>query len=130
MRVISSIALCATLAACEGNTADPAGSVDLDREWRLIRMNGAPTTARATLTFSGGTIGGSAPCNGYGGDMTASYPQFDAGPIISTKIACPELEAENAYFRALEAASMMNVAGDTLTLSTATAPVLVFTATD
>ena len=131
MRIAPMIALFATLAACESTASDPVGgTVDLDREWRLTQLNGAPFTASATLTFSEGNIGGSAPCNGYGGDLNSTYPQFDAGPIISTKIACAELDAENAYFQALEAASAMNVQGDTLTLSTAAGPVLVFSAVD
>jgi len=95
-----------------------AGYGGADKVWRLKELDGAPFSARATLTFpKRGRIAGEGPCNGYGGDMTAPYPWFDAERLISTEMACPGLLQEQAFFAALNAVTIAEVLGDTLILT-------------
>jgi heat shock protein HslJ len=62
--------------------------------------------------------------------MTVPYPWFDAGPIASTRLACPALDAEVAFFAALGQATLIEVGGDTLILSNPDGLKMVFTAAD
>lgn len=102
-----------------------------DRIWLLRELNGSLFPARATLTFpKKGQIAGNGPCNRYFGAMKAPYPAFDAGPIGSTRMGCPDSEAETAFLMALEAATIAKVTKDTLVLSTAQGLEMVFKATD
>lgn len=102
-----------------------------DKTWRLVELNNAPFKGRATLTFpEAGKIAGEAPCNRYSATMTVPYPWFEAGPIAATRRACPDLAAEAAFLKALEAATISDVLGDTLILSDDTGPTLVFKAAD
>lgn len=102
-----------------------AGSV-----WKLTSLNGAEFTAEATLEFGEeGKFFGKAPCNVYNGTQTADYPWFETGPIAATQMACPELEAETAYLRALDAMTIAEVVGDTMILSNEDGGEMVFEAT-
>lgn len=90
-----------------------------DRTWVLDSIDGQPFPARATVTFpEAGRIAGAAPCNRYSGAMTAPYPWFETGPLAATRMACPDLDAETAFFAALGAMTQSEVLGDTLILST------------
>jgi heat shock protein HslJ len=87
--------------------------------WTLAELGGAPYPARATLTFpEEGRIAGEAPCNGYSATQSAPYPWFEAGPIATTKRACPELAAEAAFLDALARVTLAEVTGEVLILST------------
>ena len=102
-----------------------------DRVWTLSEIDGQPFAARATLTLSEeGAISGKAPCNGYSASMTVPYPWFEAGPIRSTKMACPDLTAEAQFFEALGAMTLSEVLGDVLILSTPEGRKMVFRAGD
>lgn len=95
-----------------------AGYGGADTVWTLSELDGAPFEARATLRFpKRGRMAGQAPCNSYGGDMTAPYPWFDAERVIATKMACSDLASEAAFFEALDAVTIAEVLGDTLILT-------------
>ena len=49
--------------------------------------------------------------------MEAPYPWFETGPILVTRRACPDLEAEGDFLRALESMSQAEVLGSVLILS-------------
>jgi len=88
--------------------------------WRLQTVNGQTVTANATLSFeAGGGYGGRAACNRYGGDVSVreDFTIAFGGPI-STRVACPQLSEEQAYFAALGAATDFRPGreGDTLAL--------------
>jgi heat shock protein HslJ len=86
--------------------------------WGLVSIDGTPVTARATLSFpEEGVIAGEAPCNRYSAQQTVPYPWFRAERIISTRRACPELDAETRFLGALAEMTLVEVAGDTLVLS-------------
>ena len=122
--------LLASLTACRSDEAVRAYG-GADRIWTLKLLNGAPFPARATLTFpKQGEIAGEGPCNRYFGAMSAPYPAFDAGPIGSTRMACPEMPAETAFLAALEAATLSQAGDETLVLSNADGLEMVFKATE
>lgn len=104
------------LAGCLFDGAAQYGGTETT--WRLVELDGAPFTARATLAFpKRGRIGGAAPCNGYGADMVASYPLFRAERLVTTRADCPALDEERAFLHALEAVSRATRDGDTLLLT-------------
>ena len=121
--------LCAALAlaACQ-SVAQNDGLGGPDTTWRLVTLDGAAFAATATLTFPDGRrLTGQAPCNSYFGALTATYPAFAAPVIGASKRACPDLQAEQAYFTALSAVTKATRDGDRLILSDASGPRLVFT---
>ncbi|WP_343080146.1 META domain-containing protein [Ostreiculturibacter nitratireducens] len=86
--------------------------------WRLTELDGAEFAAEATIEFpQEGRIAGAAPCNRYTAAQSATYPDFAAGPIAATRMACPELDAETRFLDALAAMRTVEVDEDVLTLS-------------
>lgn len=118
----------ATLPACRADET-VRGYGGADKTWALQEIDGAAFPARATLTFpESGQIAGEAPCNRYFGPMTAPYPWFDAKQIASTKRACPDLEAEGQFLKALSDMTLSEVSGDVLVLSNDAGREMVFKA--
>ena len=73
---------------------------------------------RVTLSLpEPGRVAGQAPCNRYNAVQTAPYPWFELGPIASTRMACPDLQKETAFFAALGSMTISEVSGDVLILS-------------
>lgn len=102
-----------------------------ERVWHLVSLNGTPVETTATITFPRRyQITGQGPCNIYNSTNTTPYPWIALGPIVATKRACPELQIEAAFFRALSAASIVVIDGDSLTLSTEDATLMIFKAHD
>lgn len=102
--------------------------------WKLIQINGQPAVAGVdvTLTFEAdGQAGGTGGCNGYGGSYTAADGTISFTQIVSTMMACAEqdkMNQEQAYFAALNEATVYSINGDTLNIGTDADPaVLVFT---
>lgn len=128
MKVLLLCASCLlALGACRGET--PASVFGgSDQIWTLKTLNGQVFPATATLTIpKTGEINGRAPCNRYFGALTGTYPAFNAGPIGSTKMACPNMRAENAYLDALGSATTATVSNNTLTLTNGSGLEMVFT---
>ncbi len=131
MKILLTAALVlGTLTACQDDeTARAYGAAD--RIWTLSEINGAPFPATATLTFPvTGEIAGHAPCNSYSAPMTTPYPWFEVKQIASTRMACPDLDAESDFFTALTAVSISEVSGDTLILSNPDGLSMIFKAAD
>ncbi len=102
-----------------------------DKVWTLTELRGAPFDAAATLEFpERDQIAGSGPCNRFTATQNVPYPWFGVGPIAATRMACPDLEAETAYFNALAEASVSVITKDTLTLSDENDVLLVFKSGD
>jgi heat shock protein HslJ len=71
-------------------------------DWRLVALNGVVVEAEATLHIeAGGAIHGRAPCNRWSAANRAILPKLDLGAIRSTRMACPRLAEEQAFFTAL-----------------------------
>ncbi|MEM1375560.1 MAG: META domain-containing protein [Pseudomonadota bacterium] len=111
------LALLVGLAACAGDETisafSPEGTV-----WALSELDGAPFTARATLSFPAeGEVVGVGPCNRFSAAQSVPYPWIEIGPIAATKRACADLAAEGAFFAALSAVSLAEVSGPVLILT-------------
>ncbi len=100
-----------------------------NKVWRLVEMNGHPFAASATLTLPAkNQIVGNGPCNEFHATLSVPYPWFAVENFGSTKIDCPALAEESQYFDALSKATLSEVLGNTLILSTPDGPSLIFTA--
>lgn len=103
---------------------------DAETTWALDELDGLAWTAGGTLTFpEEGRVAGRAPCNVFTGAQAAPYPWIEFGPIAATRMACPDLEAEQRFFTALEEMTVAEVSGDTLILSNDAGRQMVFRAT-
>tara|TARA_R110002049_G_scaffold117332_3_gene270731 strand:- start:119317 stop:119709 length:393 start_codon:yes stop_codon:yes gene_type:complete len=130
MRTLMILGALSMLPNCNGDeTVRAYGAAD--KVWRVTEIDGKPFTAHATLTFpEAGKIAGDAPCNSYSATMTVPYPWFEAGPVAVTRRACPQLAAEAAYLAALRDATLSEVLGNTLILSSVKRPLAVFKAVE
>lgn len=101
MRLSLALAAALSLAAC----VTPALSDDEIEgvDWHLVGLEGQDIDWRATLRFEDGKVGGKAPCNSWFGKTGATLPQVSIQAIGATRMACPDLKAESAYFEALQA---------------------------
>ncbi|MBB3992657.1 heat shock protein HslJ [Sulfitobacter undariae] len=123
------IALSLTAACRKDETVSAYGGAD--HVWTLKTLNGNIFPAPATLTFPEvGQIAGNGPCNSYFGAMDAPYPWFQAGPIGSTRRACPDMRAETVFLDSLKAATLIEVVDDTLILSNPEGLEMIFKATE
>lgn len=97
--------------------------------FNVVSIDGAPFAANAIIDLSeAGHIAGTAPCNQYSAEQKAVYPWFEAGMIIATRMACPDLDAESLYLTALSEMTLSEVAGDILILSNTDGREMVFQA--
>lgn len=118
------------LTACIGDET-VAGYGGADRIWVLTELDGTPFADRATLQFpETGRIAGEAPCNRYSGVMTTPYPWFAATQVVSTRMACPSLDAEAKFLEALTAMTLSEVLGDVMILSNDAGREMLFKAGD
>jgi heat shock protein HslJ len=90
-----SLAACVTPAMSEGEIS----GVD----WHLVGLEGQEVGWNASLRIDGDNITGKAPCNSWGAKSSASLPALSLGPIRATRMACPDLAAEAAFFETLQA---------------------------
>ena len=101
------------LAAC----VSPAMSGGIEgTEWHLIGIEGMPVSFRATLLVEGDRASGEAPCNRWFATNGAALPALALGAIGATRMACPDLPAEAAYFDALAAMQRAELDQDRLFL--------------
>lgn len=105
------------LAACQGDETT-SGYANPNAVYVLQEIDGRPFNARATLSFpEEGRIAGQGPCNSYRAEQRQPYPWFKVDVVASTKMACPDLKAEQTYFDALRAMTLVEVSGTVLILS-------------
>ena len=128
MRLSSALMLVFVLTACKYDETI-SGYSDPGVTWVLTELDGKAFSPRATITFpSKGKVMGHSPCNSYSSNQTVPLPWFKLGPIMATKMACPDLAAETRFFTALEAMSLAETLGDTLILSNEDGREMVFKA--
>ena len=110
-------ALALVLAGCADETISGYAAPG---PWRLVSIDGEPYPAEATMDLSvPGRVSGRGPCNGWSAAQRVPYPWFEIGPVTATRMACPALADEAAFFGALEAMELAEASGDVLVLSTA-----------
>jgi heat shock protein HslJ len=81
-------------------------------------LQAVPAGVTADATFTGGTVAGYGGCNTYSGPATISGSKLTIGQLASTMMACvdPAMALENAYLKALPAATSYTATADKLTL--------------
>ena len=89
------------LAACVPPTQ--TGGEIFGVDWILVGIEGQAVDWRASLRLDGDKAGGQAPCNRWFASNEVAFPAVAITRIGATRMACPELAAEQAYFETLEA---------------------------
>jgi heat shock protein HslJ len=113
------LALSVPLAACRQDETLSAYAGQ-GSTWQLTAIDDAPVAAGAAATISfpaEGRIAGTGPCNRFTASQSAPYPWFSLTGLAATRTACPALDAETAFFRALAMMAFAEVQGDVLILS-------------
>jgi heat shock protein HslJ len=84
-----------------------------------------------SLEFGNGSLSGFAGCNSYNASYTSTRMagntnNITVGPITSTQMLCPEdiVTQEQAYLASLQTASSYTINGSSLTLTTASGPLV------
>jgi heat shock protein HslJ len=103
--------------------AAPAAALE-GTEWRLFDIGGQPAPAGAdttrhpgfTLIAEGRKVQGSAGCNRMNGTYQLDGEKLKFGPLATTRMACPAMQTETAFLKALEATTRYEVKGSSLTL--------------
>jgi heat shock protein HslJ len=103
--------------------AAPAAALE-GTEWRLVDIGGQPSPAGAdstrppgfTLLAEGRKVQGSAGCNRMTGTYRLDGQKLKFGPLATTRMACPAMQTETAFLKALEATTRYEVSGSSLTL--------------
>lgn len=99
--------------------------------WRLVEVDGQPVSAPAdsarapglTLLADGHKVQGSAGCNRMMGSYQLSGTSLKLGRLATTRMACPAMELEQRYLKALGATTRYEIAGGSLTLFDPDGPV-------
>lgn len=82
----------------------------LDGDWQS-------TKSRANVRFDHGKISGSDGCNRFGGSYTVNTDRLSVGEnMMSTMMACPNMEQSQAFKNAIKNAKIYKNDGNTLTL--------------
>ncbi|MEJ2501504.1 MAG: META domain-containing protein [Campylobacterales bacterium] len=92
-----------------------------DTRWELAQIAGGDVavTGRAWLRISdqeGFHVEGSGGCNTFAGPLRVSGETVTIGPLISTRMACPDMQEEQAFFHALGQVDGYRLEGETLLL--------------
>lgn len=96
-----------------------SGYADRNATYHLTELAGAQVPFNATLAFpEEGRVTGRGPCNGFTGNQSAPYPWIAIGPLAVTRMACPSLAQEAAFLAALQEATLVEVQGTAMILST------------
>lgn len=72
---------------------------------------------QVTIEFGeNGSLSGQGPCNTYRATHEITYPDIKIGPVLSTRMACANMDEELAYFEQLAKVSQIRLAQRSLTL--------------
>ena len=89
-------------------------------EWQLVQLGGEtiqPREGSFTITLSAekGQISGVGACNRISGTYKSDEKRsLRIGPLAATRMACPDLEREQAFIEALESATHYDMDGPML----------------
>lgn len=119
-KILAAFALLAAMTACGGADNKPLdGTV-----WKLASMEGIPASAidseddAFTLVFNGEEtmVAGRTNCNRFFGSYNAADGALSFGEMGMTRMACPDMEFEDAFVQMLGKVDGFSIAGDVLTL--------------
>ena len=104
-----------------------------DTRWVLTEIVGKeiPVSGRAYMRLHKDgekVVAGSGGCNRFSGPYTLDGNALHVGPLIATRMACPDMREERAFFTALQTADAYRLEQGTLVLSRGGAPLLRFRA--
>ena len=109
------------LAACEPTTPPAGTAPGEDRgfipggNYVLVGMDGQTVPLRnVTLLVEENRLSGQGPCNGYSATNNAELPAISLSPIISTKMACKDIELENRFLSVLQQSTAVDFYGGVL----------------
>lgn len=110
------------VSGCQTAPATPTGV------WYLTGMGEGDAPRGVTLEIAPDlSFSGQAPCNTYRGQASLEGGTFSIGPIMATRMACEDLDAEVMYLTYLGAVQAVATDGDRLLLTTAQGVLLSFT---
>ena len=98
-------ALAATAAGCASIPPyGPGPGGVANTSWRVVAVNGRATspTGEFFMNFAPATFTSKLGCNGMGADYVQRGNIIDAGPVIGTKMACPDMSYEIQAHAVLE----------------------------
>lgn len=129
MRLLIALLIPLILMACKYDESI-SGYTDTDATWTLVELDGKAFPARATIKFPAkGKVTGQAPCNSYAATQSVPLPWFKLEQIISTKMACDDLSAEQVYFDALGEMTLAETMANTMILTSDSGREMVFKTT-
>lgn len=89
-------------------------------EWQLIQLDGRSVKAAPetfVLKLENGSVSGAGACNRLMGSYkTGERRALKIGPLATTKMACPNLDQEQQFLRAIEATTHYDMDGPMLLL--------------
>lgn len=99
------------------------------RDWRLVDVGGQAVTTppdgnAPTLRLEAGNASGHGGCNRFRGSYRLEGTALSFGPLMSTKMACPAMDAEGRYMQALEKSARWQTHDGQLELQDASGTVL------
>lgn len=133
---VSAWTACSHSKAATGATSNSTSenpSLLYDKDWRLVSMQGELVDTAGmhripAIHFgkSDHRVSGNGGCNGMGGTYTVTDDKLHFSPLISTKMACPNLAVENKYFKLLDQATRFEVSEGRLELFNDSGSILLF----
>ena len=104
---------------------------DVPLEGTPWALQGTIPETMITIQFGNGTLSGNAGCNTYNAGYSSTRAEgssnnISVDPITSTQMACPDeiMAQEQSYLASLQTASAYSINGTTLTLTTASGPLI------
>ena len=127
MKTYSALAVLLLLVAACSSDDEPISSPEIEGPtWQLVdgTVDGEPVQPPAshpiTLRFEDGVAGGTASCNGYGGDYQIDGNVLTLGPLANTEMGCepPEtMSAESLFLRGLGKVRLVEIEDPNLVLT-------------
>ena len=105
---------------CGGGAVAPATLAGSN--WRVVSVNGRPTPpgGQFFMQFEANRVSAKLGCNGLGADYSVTANVLDLGPVIGTRMACPDMTFETQGSTILDQPMTMAwIGGDRLTLTSA-----------
>jgi uncharacterized membrane protein/heat shock protein HslJ len=106
---------------CGGGAVEPAAGL-AGTSWHVVSINGRPTPAIGdySLRFDQGRLAAKFGCNNMSGTYSQGPDMLSLGPVMATRMACPDMSLETQGGAILNQPMTMSWSGgDRLTLSNA-----------
>lgn len=103
--------------------AEPLGAVELEGGWKLASIEGSSVSPDQdgripTIIFDFAThrVNGNTGCNTYNSTFSLSKNVLDIKPLVTTRMACPNMDAENKFVNLLHGVTDIDLENDMLVL--------------